>query len=216
MNNFVVIPAHNEGSKIASVLAQVKKHADNIIVVDDGSSDDTAEIAKQLQITVISHSINLGKGAALKTGCDYALEKMADRIVVLDADGQHEPKEIPLFFETLKEADIVYSFRKDSSRMPLVLRLGNSLINSVLKSLFSISIQDSQCGYGGFTAAAFRKVRWTATDYFMETEMIIRASKNKLRYVQIPIETIYSDNYKGTTVFDGVKIFCKMVWGRLL
>ena len=216
MRDFAVIPALNESSKIALVLQQVKEYVSNIIVVDDGSLDNTFEVAKQQEVTIIRHFVNLGKGAALKTGCDYALELGAERIVVLDADGQHEPIEIPRFLNALETVDIVFSFRRDSLRMPLVLRFGNKFINSVLRSSFNITVNDSQCGYRAFTAAAYNKIRWTATDYFMETEMIIRASKNKLKYTQIPIETIYSDNYKGTTVFDGIKIFCKLIGGRLL
>jgi glycosyltransferase involved in cell wall biosynthesis len=216
MVNFVVIPAYNEGNKIKKVLTQVKTYAENVIVVDDGSSDDTATKAKTEKVIVISHSVNLGKGAALKTGCDYAVEKNAQKIVVIDADGQHDPREIPRFFKALDEADIVYSYRKKSEKQPAVLRLGNSLINNSFQRLFKTAVNDSQCGFRSFTAESYQKIRWQATDYFMETEMIIRASKRKLKYKQLPIEMIYADNYKGTTVFDGVKIFCKMVGSRLL
>ncbi len=215
MRDFIVIPAYNEGLRIAPVLRKVKQYSANVVVVDDGSSDNTCQLAKSEGVTVIRHSVNLGKGATLKTGCDYVLETGAERIVVLDADGQHEPREIPKFFNALNSVDIVYSFRQESFRMPLVLRFGNNFINNVLRSLFKVNIHDSQCGYRAFTAEAYRKVRWEATDYFMETEMIIRASRNKLRYNQLPIQTIYSDRYKGTTILDGVKIFCKLVWGWL-
>ena len=217
---FVVISAYNEEAHIKDVVEGIKNYIDNnvdkIVVVDDGSKDKTKEIAEKGKVFVLSHLVNLGKGAALKTGCDYALEQGAEKIIVLDADGQHEPKEIPLFLKALDKVDIVYSFRKRSSQMPLVLRFGNNFINSAIQSLFNIKISDSQCGYRAFSAEAYKKIRWNATDYFMETEMIIRASRNKLRYTQIPIETIYSDNYKGTTVFDGVKIFFKIVWGKFL
>ena len=211
MKDFVIIPAYNEGEKISAVIKEVKKHAHRIIVVDDGSQDDTAARAATEKVIVLKHKVNLGKGAALRTGCDYALELGADRLVVIDADGQHMPEQIPLFINALQDYEIVFGYRKRSTTMPLVLRFGNNFINNTLKLLIGIDVHDSQGGYRSFTAAAYRNVRWKATDYYMETEMIIKAARHRLQYSQIPIETIYVDKYKGTTVFDGVKIVAKMI-----
>ncbi|MDP3734472.1 MAG: glycosyltransferase family 2 protein [Nanoarchaeota archaeon] len=211
MKDFVIIPAYNEGEKISAVIKEVKKHAQRIIVVDDGSQDDTAARAAQEKVIVLKHKVNLGKGAALRTGCDYALELGADRLVVIDADGQHMPEQIPQFINALQDYEIIFGYRKRSATMPLVLRFGNNFINNTLKLMIGIDVHDSQCGYRSFTAAAYRNVRWKATDYYMETEMIIKAARHRLQYSQIPIETIYVDKYKGTTVFDGVKIVAKMI-----
>jgi len=216
MNNYVIIPAYNEGERISQVIAKVKEYTDNIIVVDDGSSDKTFAYAKEKGAVVLRHQVNMGKGAALKTGCDYALVKGAEKLVVLDADGQHQPEEIPKFLQELENNDIVFSYRKESEVMPLVLRFGNNVINTILKKTCGGHIKDSQCGYRAFTAEAYTKVRWDSRDYYMETEMIIKASKNRLKYSQIPIETIYSDKYKGTTVIDGAKIVMKMVGSKFL
>jgi glycosyltransferase involved in cell wall biosynthesis len=213
---YVVIPAHNEASNIGTVIEDVKKYCQNIIVVDDGSSDETYDVATSFGVTVLRHSVNLGKGAALKTGCDYALHLGAKNLVVIDSDGQHEPKEIPKFFATLKNKDIVFSHRNSPKVMPGVLKFGNEFINGTLEKLFGIKIKDSQCGYRAFTSVAYKKVRWSASDYFMETEMIINAARNRLKYAQIPIATIYADKYKGTTVLDGVKIVMNMFTWRLL
>tara|TARA_Y100000310_G_scaffold345862_1_gene471701 strand:- start:12013 stop:12660 length:648 start_codon:yes stop_codon:yes gene_type:complete len=215
MGNFVVIPAYNEGEKIIPVVEQAKKFADKVVVVDDGSKDDTYEIAMKLGVVALQHPVNMGKGATLKTGCDFAVMLGAERIVVIDGDGQHQPSEIPSFFAALDNHDIVFSYRKVSKDMPKVLKFGNWFINTSTKVLFGVSIKDTQCGYRGFSADAYRKVRWRARDYFMETEMIINTGKRKLNYTQIPIETIYADKYKGTTVIDGVKIVMKMIAGRL-
>lgn len=215
MTECVVIPAYNESSKIINVISEVKRYCNNIIIVDDGSKDNTYNLAKQTGATVLKHSVNLGKGAALKTGCDYALSSGARKIIVLDADGQHDPKEIPRFLDSLDEHEIVFGYRKGKEVMPKVLRFGNFFINKTMSSLFKVSIIDSQCGYRAFTANAYKKVRWNADDYYMETEMIIKTGKNKLKYQQIPIETIYSDNYKGTTVIDGVKIVTSSLFWRI-
>jgi glycosyltransferase involved in cell wall biosynthesis len=216
MDDFVVIPAHNEERKLADILAGVQKHNVEIVVVDDGSTDQTSVIAKQEGVMVLKHRVNLGKGAALKTGCDYAIREGAKRIVVIDADGQHDPKDIPRFLSSLEDKDIVFSYRKRSKKMPFVLKFGNTVINTTLRSLYGMKIRDSQCGFRSFRADTYRKVRWQARDYFMETEMIVNTGKRKLRYRQIPIETVYGDKFKGTTVKDGVTIVMKMIGGRLV
>jgi len=177
--DYIVIPAYNEGKKLGEVIRKAQECGENIVVVDDGSSDDTFQQAKQCGVTVLKHLVNMGKGAALKTGCDFAYKQGAERYVVLDSDGQHDPKEIPRFFKELEK-------------------------------------QDSQSGYRAFTRKAYEQIRWEATDYYMETEMIIKAGRKKLLYTQIPIETIYGDKYKGTTVLDGVKIVVKMLGSKVL
>ena len=216
MNDFIIIPAYNENGKIGEVITKAMEHCDNIVVVDDGSNDKTFTTAQETGVTVLKHLVNLGKGAALKTGCDYAFIQGAKRMIVLDSDGQHDPHEIPKFFEALEGNEIVFGYRQKSKTMPTVLRFGNSVINGTLKTLFKVNINDSQCGYRAFTSEAYRKIRWNSADYFMETEMMIKAGKHNLKYTSLPIETIYSNNYKGTTVVDGVKIVLKTLGERFL
>lgn len=214
-NIWIVIPAYNESAHISDVIKKAKKYAKNIAVVDDGSKDKTYSISVRLGVKALRHIVNLGKGAALKTGCDFAFRKAADKIVVLDADGQHDPKEIPNFLKALKSADIVFGQRKPSKNMPAILKFGNWFIDKSVKLLFSIDLKDTQCGYRAFTRNAYKKIRWKASDYSMESEMIANAGKNHLKYKVVPIQTIYSDKYKGTTVFDGIKIVFNMAKWRL-
>lgn len=214
MNYSIIIPARNEEQHIAAVVEQASKHG-VVIVVDDGSQDHTAQRAEEAGAIVLRHAVNLGKGAALKTGCDYALMKGAEAFVVLDADGQHEPNEIPTFVEALKTCDVAFGSRKVPEVMPLVLKFGNSFLSTSLRVLYGIKVKDTQCGYRAFTAAAYKSLRWDAADYFVESEMVIKAGKSKLKYGEIPIQTIYSDRYKGTTVLDGVLIVSKMILGKV-
>lgn len=214
-STWIVIPAYNESRNIATVLRKVRNYATNIIVVDDGSRDRTSAVARKQGVTVLRHIINLGKGAALKTGCEYALLQGAERIVVMDADGQHDPAEISRFLSGLRSADVVLGYRQLNRRMPLIFRCGNGFINLVTFLLFRIRIRDTQCGFRAFTRKAYGKLRWNAPDYSMESEMVANVGKFQLRYVEVPIRTIYADRYKGTTILDGVRIVFDMVLWRL-
>lgn len=208
---WVVIAAYNEERRLSRVLERVKNHAQHIVVVDDGSKDKTAAIAKKHNVILLEHDANRGKGAAARTGCDYALEHGAQQIILLDADGQHEPQDIPRFLDALEGNDIVFSYRTYDKHMPFVYRFGNSVINLATGMLFGIWLRDTQSGYRAMTADAYRNVRWYAERYFMESEMIARAGAHRLRFTQIPIKTIYLDRRKGTTVLDGILIVWRMI-----
>ncbi|MAH33168.1 dolichyl-phosphate mannose synthase [archaeon] len=212
---FAIVPAYNEEKHINKIVKEIRKYVDEVVVVDDGSNDRTKEIAEKSKAVVLKHIINLGKGATLKTGCDYAVKNNAKVMIAIDADAQHDTKEIPKFLESIKSSDIVLGYRKPSKHMPLILKLGNGFINKTIKFLYGVSIRDSQCGYRAFTAKAYRKLRWKASDYSMESEMIAKIGRHKLKYKEIPIETIYSDKYKGTTILDGFKIVFNLLFWKL-
>ena len=214
-NVWAVVPAFNESRNLPSIVKKIKKYVQNVVVVDDGSDDTTYDAASGTGAAVLRHMINLGKGAALKTGCDYAVENGAQFMVVLDADAQHDPDEIPSFLEKLKEYDIVFGYRKLSGDMPFVKRFGNWFISQAISVLYNVRLFDSQSGYRAFSMEAYQKIRWSVSDYSMESEMISKAGKHRLRYTQIPIKTIYSNVSRGTTMIDGVKIVLNMVWWRL-
>ena len=212
---WIIIPAYNESKKISDVIQKTKKYCSNIIVVDDGSKDETFEIAKKTNVIVLKHIINLGKGAAVKTGCDFALKKGAKKMVLIDSDGQHDPSEIHKFLKALDNVDIVFGYRRFDKNMPFILKFGNNSINFVTKLLYGVDLKDTQCGYRALTTKAYKKIRWKANDYSMESEMIANIGKRHLKYKEIPIHTIYSDKYKGTTIFDGIKIVFNMFLWRL-
>jgi len=213
---WIVIPAHNEARNISNVIDETRKYANNIVVVDDGSKDKTYEVAKRKKdIVVLKHIVNLGKGAALKTGCDYVVMNGAEKIVVLDSDGQHDPKEIPRFLRGLDKYDLIFGYRRLDKKMPFIMKLGNHLINKTTTLLYGIKLNDTQSGYRAFTSKAYKKIRWESSNYAMESEMIVRAAKSKLKYKEVQIETIYNDKYKGTTVIDGAKIILKLLWWKL-
>lgn len=214
-NIWAIVPAYNESKHISKVVKKIKRYVDNIVVVDDGSKDNTSEEAEKTGTIVLKHIVNLGKGAALKTGCEFALKKGAQQLIFIDSDGQHDPSEIPKFIEELKRADIVFGARKFNKKMPFVMKFGNNFINKSTELLYGIKLNDTQSGFRALSVEAYNKIKWRASDYSVESEMIANTGKRKLKYKEIEIRTIYSDKYKGTTVFDGIKIVFNMLLWRL-
>lgn len=212
MSVFVVIPAYNEGEAVRDLVRQVSLHAPSarVIVVDDGSAVrvDREGLAPA---RVLRHPINLGKGMALRTGCEFALRHGAEAVVLMDGDGQHEPREIPRLIAALEEADIVFGARELGGDMPLVRRAGNLFLNRCTSWLFEVNLQDIWCGFRAFRAACFDRICWSADDYGVDVEMAIRAMKHRLRHRQVPIGTVYRDAYKGVTVLDGLRLLVRLV-----
>jgi glycosyltransferase involved in cell wall biosynthesis len=218
----VVIPAHNEAPRLGSVLDALPADIDGRaavrpIVVDDGSTDGTAAVAAN-RATVLRHAINLGKGGALHTGCELAIAQGCDLLAVMDADGQHLPSDLPALVRPLLSgaADFSLAYRTFSRDMPAAMRLGNWGLSALFKIMFRASFRDTQCGFRAFTATAYRHLRWDTNDYFVETEMLIRAARAALRNAETPIQTVYHDRYKGTTIVDGGRIFSNMLMWRIL
>ena len=221
MRIVAVVPCHNEQKKIRDVLKRLAGYADEIVVVDDGSTDSTAPAVSKsgVEVTLLTNKINLGKGAAARTGCDYAVKVLKASILILvDGDGQHAPEDIPRFLELRKKRrlDIVFGLRRRTAEMPIILRLGNWGLSLLSRVLFGITVQDSQCGYRLLTREAYEKVRWQSLDYAMESEMIARAGYHKLKYDQLDIKTVYHETFKGTGIWDGIKIGLQLLKWRII
>jgi glycosyltransferase involved in cell wall biosynthesis len=211
-NVFIVIPGLNEEKHIGLVISKIKKLGyENIVFVDDGSCDKSSQIATKEGAKALKHIVNLGKGSAAKTGCEYAITQGADVLVLMDADGQHNPDDLKKMLIALKGNDIVFGFRHLNKNMPFMMRLGNWGINKSSQIINGITLNDTQSGFRCMTSDAYKKIKWYSNDYSMESEMIANVAKHKLKYIQVPIETIYHDDYKGTTIVDGIKIFINML-----
>jgi len=222
MKVFIVIPCYNEEKRVEEVLKRINnlKIEKKIIVIDDGSSDNSCEVVKNnfKDVLLLEHKINLGKGAALKTGCEATVKLGADIIVLIDADGQHSPEIIPEMVKKLEKEnlDIVFGSRRmDIKKMPAVLYIGNKFLTGIINFFSGISLQDSLSGFRALKSSVYDKIIWESSGYSVETEMIMSVGKNKLKYGEIFIETIYNDNYKGTTPFDGIKVLISLIKKKL-
>ncbi len=213
---WVIIPAYNEEKKIARVIQKARKYCKNIVVVDDGSRDSTRSRAEKVNAIVLHHRVNLGKGAALKTGCEFALKEGATKMIIMDGDDQHDPALIPAFLRALKKHQIVYGYRDFSQEMPALMGVGNRVINKCMRLLYNVEVKDVLCGFRAWTSKSYQKIRWNATNYDVETEIVARAARSKLSYAEVAVPTIYHDDYKGTTPIDGLKIVARMVQRRIV
>lgn len=210
-----VIPAYNEEKSIAGVVLNTKKYVDKVLVIDDGSTDNTYENSKNAGAIVIKHIINRGAGAATWTGIQAALKIEADIIVTIDADGQHLPGDIPRLVKPIleNEADVVIGsrFKENMAGAPFIKKIGNILLNKITFLFYGINIMDTQSGFKALTREAASLINISIDRYGFCSEIIGEIRKNNLRFVEISVPAIYLDKIKGTTTYDGIKILFDLV-----
>lgn len=216
---YIVLSAYNEGSHIVDVLKNIKNYSGiNIVVIDDGSKDDTSKLAARIAgVWVIKHKINLGKGAAMKTGAEFAFENGANAVIFMDSDSQHSAEDLPKFLQALEKerCDVVFGSRNLNFGLPLVRYIGNKFASVLVNLLFGIYVSDLLCGFRAITKKAYGKIKWESSGYGVETEMVIRVAKAKLKYCEVPVETIYRDRVKGVTIMDAFGILLNVLEWRL-
>jgi glycosyltransferase involved in cell wall biosynthesis len=192
-----VSPAYNEEKTVSKVVEGALKNTDGVIVVDDGSIDNTYKEASKAGATVVQHNKNMGKGVALRTGFKKALEMNADIIVVLDADGQHNPEEIPKLLKTMnrENSDMVLGsrFLGNIKGMPRARILSNTLTTRILRLYFGLPITDSQSGYRAYKRRLLENVEFSATRFSAETEILVDAQRKGFKISETKIQTIYGE-----------------------
>jgi glycosyltransferase involved in cell wall biosynthesis len=193
-----IIPAKDEAHNIKDVIVKTKKYVDLVLVIDDGSTDNTKEVAESLGAVVIRNEVNLGKADALKIGFKYAIEHNFDTIALLDADGQHDPDELPKLLKKLNEGyDIVVGARKFSPELMPPLRIFANSVSSFLVSLIcGTKILDSQSGYRVLRTEVVKKITFETKRYQLDTEMLIKAARCGFKIGFVEINTIYTERAK--------------------
>lgn len=218
----IVLPAHNEAANLARLLPTIPRRLEgvskvDVIVVDDGSNDETGPVARDCHALVVTHRANLGLGGALITGTEAAISIGADVVVHMDGDGQHAPADLPALLKPVLsgELDFVTGARSFAAPMPRVLRFGNRVLSAAMAVLFGVRHPDTQCGYRAFRTAVWPRLRWGSVGYSIACEVLLNAHRNRVRCAVVPVETIYLDPHKGTTPADGVEILLRLLRWRL-
>lgn len=187
-----VIPAYNEESAVAAVVAGCRQQGLPVYVVDDGSSDATAERSRAAGAEVVVHERNLGKGPALEHGLERAAADGFEAVIFLDSDGQHDPAELPAFLQAAAEgADLVLGCRGFDQRMPFVRRSTNRFLGWVLSKIAGQSLGDTQSGYRLVRCELWPKIRPQSGRFAAESEMLVKAARAGARLAFVTIKTIY-------------------------
>ncbi|MBN1162042.1 MAG: glycosyltransferase [Dehalococcoidales bacterium] len=188
------MPAYNEGKYIGTLVLQTRQHVDEVIVVDDGSTDATAEIAELAGARVIKHETNLGYGAAIQSIFAEAKKLDPDVLVILDADAQHSPKEIPNLVKSVIDGyDCVIGSRHEhGEKIPLYRRVGQRVILRSVKALSADKLTDSECGFRAFSRKAVQTLDLRETGMAVSAETVAEASQKNLKVIQVPVSVNYA------------------------
>ena len=212
---YIILSCYNEEETLEEVVNSLVERGFKVIIVDDGSKDDSPVIARRLvkecypNVYHYRHIINVGLGGAIKTGIQAALSKGADIMITFDADGQHNPDDLYNMYPPLQEgkADVVIAAR-DFKDMPTGRRFGNTVMNYITYVFQGKMVKDSQSGLRAFTNNAARKLNLKSPHYGVSSEIIGEIKRRNLKLMEVPMTTIYDERtiQKGTNTMVGIKI----------
>ena len=217
---WIVLPAYNEETVIKDVIREIQAAGyRNIIVVDDGSHDQTFEKAKEMDVIALRHPINRGKGAATKTGIEAAKLLGAGIIVTMDSDGQHNPADIARLIEPIQKnhCDVVLGTRlKNPKGMPWYKIIANHIGNAITWYFYGLYVSDSQSGFRAYSRHASELINTKTDRYEYDSEVIREIYLYKLKYREVPIEVRYTEYSMGKIqkqgFINGLKTFYKIIF----
>jgi polyprenyl-phospho-N-acetylgalactosaminyl synthase len=220
VNLWVVVPAYNEDRVLGEVLASLVKLPCHVVVVDDGSTDATARVAAEAGVTVIRHVVNLGQGAALQTGIDYALQEGASYICTFDADGQHSPQCIPKLLDRLLDSkcDIVMGsrFLGQALGMPKSKELILKAALAFTRIHSGLTVTDTHNGLRMMTRSTAQKIRILQTRMAHASEILIQIREGRLKYEEVPVTITYNEYSvrKGQSIRGALRILGDLFYAR--
>ena len=210
------IPAYNEESHIESLVKSAKNHVDSVVVCDDGSTDNTANITKKAGAVVISHKVNKGYGAAIISLFDYARENNVDTMITVDGDGQHDPNQIPLLVEILSQhnVDVVIGsrFLNQNTEAPGYRQRGIKIITSTANYGTDLKVSDSQSGFRAYSKNAINAIHPTEENMSVSTEILFKISNKGLSLAEVPITISYDgDTSEYNPLSHGVSVLANTI-----
>ena len=211
-----VIPAYQDQKHIGDIVRRTRERLDHVLVIDDGSSDQTAQRAREAGAKVIVHDQNRGKGEAIKTGLGQGIGREVAWVILLDSDGQHLPEEIDRFLSAAASATrptfFIGNRMDDVARMPFIRRVVNRYMSSQISRLCGQRIPDTQCGFRMVHQQMVPELLGGGHRFDYETEVLIIASRKGYRIESVPITTVYTDQVsKIHPVRDAIR-FLKLMW----
>ena len=207
----ICIPAFNEEKNIEKIIKDCKKFVDDVIVCDDGSTDNTADLSKKQGAIVLQHEKNKGYGAAISTLFDYCRKENADVMITIDGDGQHDPNQVPLLLDAIKKhnVDVVIGSRfLNDQQTPTYRKAGIKIITSATNYSTNLKVSDSQSGFRAYSSAAIKEIFPTETGMAVSTEILLKISNKGLSLAEVPITVSYQgDTSTQNPVSHGTSVF---------
>ena len=215
----VIIPAYNAGTTIGELIERISRFVNrgDIVVIDDGSRDQTCETARATGAVILRHEANRGKGEALKTGFKHVRLKNYPAVITLDADLQHDPESIPDFVRKANgfSGIIIGTRRRNLKIMPFGRWLSNTLTSAIVSVLAGQSIRDSQSGYRLISTQVLRSVGLDSKRYDLESEILIKAKRKGFEIGRVPIETVYAGGRSFINPLVDTFRFIRLMWRSL-
>lgn len=210
----VIIPTYNESDTIGNLVSKIKKLGFDVLVIDDGSTDNTREIVKGKSVLLLENNTNLGKGSALRRGFDYAILNEYDFVVTMDGDGQHSPTEIVRFIELAQKerAGIIVGDRMQNCiGMPWVRQMTNSFMSRFISRLAGQHIPDTQCGFRLIKIDVLKNIKLISQRFEIESEILIKAARSGFKVISTPIKTIYQGEKSKISPFIDTLRFVRLI-----
>ena len=208
-----LVPAYQAAGTVRAVVSGLRRHVARVLVVDDGSTDETGQVAEEAGAEVLRLRSNAGKGSAVRAGLARLLESDATHVAFVDADGQHDPEDLPALLAAARDGDdfVIGSRMADPEAIPPVRYKTNEIGSRILTRMTGHEIQDGQSGYRVVAAGLLRRMRLTARGYSIETEMLLKAAPYVKRFREVPVRAVYG----GPSHYRGFRDTWVISWGAV-